>query len=263
MLNFLSAAGAMLLAGWTAWGQAAAPLSFEVASVKPAVPGPWRESKAGVDRIDFPNATLRSCLAFAYRLKEYQVSGPAWLGSLKYDIVAKGPEGTSHDQLPDMMQALLAERFKLELHHETKEFNVIALSVGKSGPKLKESPPTPGGVEGARIGMSMTGAGLGRMEVKDGNMTALVNTLSRMLNHPVVDTTGLAGRYDFELEYSAADANGMITMPPNAGGAPPPVPEPGASIFSSIQQLGLRLDARKLALDSIVVDRAEKVATEN
>jgi uncharacterized protein (TIGR03435 family) len=66
-----------------------------------------RESKAGVDRIDFRYATLRYSIAFAYRLKEYPVFGPAWLGELRYDIVAKGPEGTRHDQLPEMVQALL------------------------------------------------------------------------------------------------------------------------------------------------------------
>jgi uncharacterized protein (TIGR03435 family) len=268
MLANLTAAGVALMAGWAAWGQTAAPLSFEVASVKPAVPccapGQWREGKAGVDRIDFPNVTLRYCLAFAYGVKEYQISGPAWLGSSRFDILAKGSEGTRHEQLPDMMQALLAERFKLQVHHETKEFGVIALIVGKNGPKLKESPPPPGGGgDGAMIGMSMSGTGVGRMEVKQGNMTALANTLSRMLGSPVVDTTGLAGRYDFDLEFSPDDSRGMMTMPATTGGALPSVSEPVASIYSSIQQLGLKLEARKVPMDAIVVDAAEKTPTGN
>jgi hypothetical protein len=80
MLRAVAAAGVALMVSWAAWGQNAPPLSFEVASIKPAVPccapGQWRESKAGVDRIDFPNATLRYRIAFAYRAKEYQISGP-------------------------------------------------------------------------------------------------------------------------------------------------------------------------------------------
>jgi uncharacterized protein (TIGR03435 family) len=258
------AAGVALIAGWAAWGQTTATLSFEVASVKPSVPGPWRESKVGVDRIDFPNATLKYCVAFAYGVKEFQISGPSWLGDVRHDILAKGSEGTRRDQLPEMMQALLAERFKLQIHRETKEFNVIVLSVGKNGPKLKESPQDPGSAhDGARIGMSSSPSGAGRIEVKEGNMTALANTLSRLLSHPVVDTTGLTGRYDFDLEFSREDSSGTMLIPPTSGGAPPTAMEPGSSVFSSILQLGLRLDARKHPMVAIVVDHAEKTATGN
>jgi uncharacterized protein (TIGR03435 family) len=263
MFANITAAGLALIAGWAAWGQTV-PLSFEVASVKSATPGPWRESKAGVDRIDFPNATLRYCIAFGYSVKEYQISGPAWLGTLRYDILAKGSAGTQHDQLPQMMQVLLQERFNLQAHRETKEFNVIALVVGKGGPKLRESVLVPGGgQDGARIGLSMSPAGVGRIEVKEGNMAALANTLSRLLGRPVIDTTGLTGRYDFDLEYSRDDSNGMVTMPATPGGTAPPAPELGVSIYSSIQQLGLKLDAQKRPMDSIVVDRAEKTPTGN
>src|SRR5260370_12043769 len=116
MIQNVCAMGVALLAASLSWGQPVPPPSFEVASVKPAAPccapGQWRESKAGVDRIDFPNATLRSSIAYAYGLKEYQISGPSWLGELRYDIVAKGPAGTLREQLPGMMQALLAQRFQ-------------------------------------------------------------------------------------------------------------------------------------------------------
>jgi uncharacterized protein (TIGR03435 family) len=126
----LLAAAVMLMHGGGATGQAQAPHSFEVASIKPAAPcctpGQWRESKAAGDRVDFRYVTLRCCIAFAYRIKEYQVSGPPWLGEVRYDLVAKGPEGTRREQLPDLMQALLKERFKLEVHPEKKEFNVYA-----------------------------------------------------------------------------------------------------------------------------------------
>ncbi len=266
MIRNISVAGVALLAACVCWSQPATP-SFEVASVKPAAPccapGQWRESKAGVDRIDFPNATLRYCIAFAYGLKEYQISGPSWLGELRYDIVAKGPAGTLHEQLPGMMQALLAQRFKLEAHSETKEFSVFALVVGKNGSKLKESPPEPAGESaGARFGMSMSPSGVGRLEVKNGNMTALANTLARLLGRPVVDLTALTGRYDFDLEYSSEDSNGMRMANPS-GGSLPSAAEPGVSIFGSIQQVGLKLDAKKLPLKAIVVDGAEKTPTGN
>src|ERR1051325_10806343 len=99
--------------------------AFEVASVKSAepccaVPGQWRESKIGPDRVDLRYVTLRYCVALAYRVKEYQVSGQPWIAEERYDIVAKGPEGTRQEQIPEMMQALLRERFKLVAHREQK-----------------------------------------------------------------------------------------------------------------------------------------------
>ena len=263
MLIKISAAGVALFAGWALWGQTAAPLSFEVASVKPSASGQWRESKSGEDRVDFPNVTLRYCVAFAYGLKEYQVSGPGWIGELRYDVLAKGPEGTRREQLPEMMQALLAQRFKLQFHTETKEFSVFALTVGKSGSKLKESVPEPGiETAGARFGMSMSASGVGRLEAKSATMTALANTLGRMLGRPVVDMTALTARYDFDLEYSVEDSNAMRLISPPVG-ALAVAAEPGVSVFGSIQQFGLKLDARKLPLPAIVVDQAEKTPTEN
>jgi uncharacterized protein (TIGR03435 family) len=216
-----------------------------------------------VDRIDYPGVTLRSCAAFAYGLKEFQISGPAWLGELKYDIVAKGPDGTVRTELPGMMKALLAERFQLEAHEETKEFNVFALVVGKNSIKVKELPPDPEReAAGGRMGMSMTGTGVGRLEVKNGTMTSLANTLARMLGRPVIDLTALTGRYDMELEYSTEDANAMrLAAPPGSPGAPPQ--ETGISVFGSLQQAGLKLEARRISLPSIVVDRAEKAPSGN
>ena len=84
--------------------------------------------------------------------------------------------------------------------------------------------------------------GVGRIDVKGGNMAALANTLSRLLGRPVIDMTGLTGRYDLGLEYSREDANGM-RMAIASGGSPPAAPEPGVSIFASIRQIGLKLDA--------------------
>jgi uncharacterized protein (TIGR03435 family) len=162
-----------------------------------------------------------------------------------------------------MMQVLLAQRFGLQAHNETKEFSVFALVVGKNGPKLKETPPEPGEeAAGAKFGMSMTPSGVGRLEAKGATMTALTGTLARLLGRPVVDMTALTGRYDLELEYSTEDGSGMRMAVPS-GGPLPAAAEPGVSIFGSIQQFGLRLDARKVPLNAIVVDHAEKTPTEN
>jgi len=238
--------------------------TFDVASVKSAAPccaaGQWRESKAGPDRIDFRYVTLKYCLAFAYRMKEFQVSGPQWIGEMRFDIVAKGAEGTKPDQLPEMMQALLAERFKLALHHETKDFSVFILSVDKGGAKLKEAGPEYANADGAAVGMSMGPNGVGKMEVKHGNMTSLVNTLSRLLARPTLDRTGLTARYDFDIDYGREDVGGLVPPPPPGA---PAAGEPVASVFTSVKRLGLKLESQKVPMDTVVVDKGEKSFTEN
>jgi uncharacterized protein (TIGR03435 family) len=257
----LTCVGAAVLLATAAWGQNGAPLSFEVSSVKPAT-GQWRESKVFDNRVDFPTVTLKYCIAFAYRVKEYQVSGPPWIGESRYEIAAKAAQGTRREQLPEMMQALLAERFKMETHREKKEFNVYALIVGKSGPKLKESPTDPDAPQGAAFGTSMSGnTGVGKLEAKRSDMAALANTLTRFVGRPVVDLTGIQGRYDFELEFTREDLRGMVLGPD--GSAAGPSSEFGVSIFTSLQRVGLKLEPQKLPLDTIVVDRAEKTPVEN
>ncbi|HTP31215.1 MAG TPA: TIGR03435 family protein [Candidatus Acidoferrales bacterium] len=254
-----------LFAAAAAWSQPATPASFEVATVKVAAPccapGQWRESKAIADRIDFRYVTLKYCLAFAYGIKEYQVAGPPFLGELRFDILAKGPEGTRREQLPAMMQSLLKDRFKLEAHQEKKEFSVYVLQVGKNGPKLKESSEEDQAAENSAFGMSMNG-GVGHLEAKHADMASLTNTLPRLVGRPVVNQTGLTRRYDFDLEFMKEDLAGIV-LPSTAGGTAPPAAEFGTSIFNSIQHLGLKLDSQKLPLDTIVVDRSEKTPTEN
>jgi len=254
-----------------AWGQSAAPLQFEIATVKQTTPDQSqarRRSTVGADRIDFHNVTLWYCISYAYGMKSYQMSGPGWLREARYEIVAKGPEGTRREDLPKMMQALLAERFKLRVHPETREMPMLALTPGKEGPKLKEAAPESGdGQGGAQVRMSALESGGERLDVSGGTMTTLVNTLTGLLGRPVVDKTGLTGRYDFVLDFSRSETAG-----PNATGGynePPPLPppppgaEPGVSIYSSIQQLGLRLVGQKAPLPVLVVDGAEKTPIEN
>jgi uncharacterized protein (TIGR03435 family) len=264
-----SVAAAALMAACAAWGQSAA--SFEVASVKQATPEQAqarRRATVGADRIEFHNVTLWYCLSFAYGMKSYQMFGPDWLRKERYEVMAKAPAGARREDLPKMLQTLLAERFKLKLHQETREIPANVLTVGRDGPKLKDAAPESGdGQGGAQVGMSASENGSERLDVKGGTISTLVNTLTGLLGRPVVDKTGLTGRYDFILEFSRSETAG-----PNATGGynePPPLPppppgaEPGVSVYSSIQQLGLRLVGQKLPMPVLVIDSAERVPIEN
>jgi len=240
--------------------------------VKPAAPcctpGQWPANRPGVDRLDFRHVTLWYCITYAYGVKSYQLSGPDWLREARFDIVAKAPAGTTREQLPKMMQTLLAERFRLAIHHDSREIPGLALIIGKNGPKLVAAAVGSGDSDGgAHINRSATAEGVEKMDCKNAPMSTLATTLTALIGRPVVDKTGLSGRYDFVLEFSRGDSSGARASGGynEAPAMPPPVPgaEPGLSIYSSIQQLGLKLEAYKIALDGITVDRAERTPTEN
>jgi uncharacterized protein (TIGR03435 family) len=149
-----------------AFGQAPAvsgapKLEFEVASVKPAAPMTGGMMRVGMrvdaGRMDYENVSLKDCIRTAWRLKDYQISGPDWMTSARFDIVGKLPEGTTKDQVPEMLQALLAERFKIVVHHDSKLHDSYALVVGKGGPKL--TPSAPDDPAGAPTGASTSFGG--------------------------------------------------------------------------------------------------------
>ena len=255
--------------------------AFEVASVKQA---PARSERArmrggpGTDdeeQISFTNVTLTNILLRAYDVKNYQVTGPAWLSTERYDIVAKVPPGTTKEQFNVMLQNLVAERFHLALHHETREFQGYELVAGKSGSKLKASEELgPGSAEPAAPPKTdangfpqLDGPGLVMMEgvkgravisyltAKSQPLLALVDMLSREFRMPIVDKTGLTGMFDFKLEF-APQPPGALT--------PDSTDEGGPNLLSAVQQqLGLKLTPSKVSLDVLIVDRAEKVPTEN
>jgi uncharacterized protein (TIGR03435 family) len=299
--------------------------AFEVATIKPSPPmesiaAQIMSGKVHVgmrvegNRVDIGSMPLSSLIQAAYRVKPYQVSGPPWISGQRFDILANMPEGASHDLVPEMLQALLAERFKLTIHRETKEHSVYALVVGKGGSKLKEaaapeadapnpdvdknaiSLDTPGGrisftVDakggGAVVNSPMTGKmrmsmGPDRtmtMEAESMTMAALAEQLSPMLDRPVLDLTELKGSYEVKLELSmdnlmqTAKGQGFqiplpMTMPGRGRGASGPdsntASDPGgSSIFESVQKMGLKLEPRKMPMDMIAVDSAEKTPTEN
>ena len=284
---------------------AAAPLAFEVASIKPAEPLSAERMMAGqqhisasVDaaRVDFSDLSLAELIRAAYRVKLYQISGPDWMTTARFDVVAKLPEGAKSDQVPEMLRSLLEERFHLALHNSSKEMPVYALVVGKEGSKLKESTPDQaadgtgaaagsspaagaGGRRGEGVspmttsgpnGSSTMSVGPNGMHVNLTNMTiaSMIDWLSRFTDRPVVDQTGLAGRYDLALDVSrdemlnAARGAGMVVD--SARRAPEGATDPGGdSVFGSLQKVGLKLEARRLPLTLLVVDRLDKTPTGN
>jgi len=271
MINHKGAIAVALLSACAAWGQSTVPLSFEVASVKQTPADQVqarRRATVGADRIEFHNVTLWYCLSYAYGVKSYQMFGPDWLREPRYDVMAKGPAGTRREDLPKMAQALLEERFKVKAHQETREISALVLTLGKDGPKLKEAAPESGdGEGGAQVGMSVSESGAERLDIKGGTMSTLSNTLTGLLGQPVVDRTGLTGRYDFILDFSRYETAG----PKATGGfnEPPPLPpppagmEPGVSIYTSIQRFGLKLVSQKVPLNVLVVESAERAPVEN
>jgi len=217
----------------------------------------------------------------AYDLKTYQVTGPAWMDTERYDVVVKVPVGATKEQVSVMWQNLLAERFGLKVHHEPKEFQVEELVIGRGGSKLKETaedlttlPPAgpPKFKDGVLSGPGMvttimmgSGRGTARAIAKAQPLSKLTAMMSAQLNRPVLDKTGLSGLYDFNIEFTI-DTSGL-PLPPGAPGPLPPAPgasDPGPDLAAAVQQqLGLRLVAGKANLDVVVVDKADKIPTEN
>ena len=182
-------------------------------------------------------------------MKDYQVSGPDWLNTEIYDITATLPPGTTGDEVLLMIQTLLADRFKLTLHRDSKELPVYALVVGKGGSKLQE----------VEFGRGSTSGSPGHLTATRIAIRNLTEFLSRQTGRPVLDMTGLKGFYNFTLNYTPDAA-------PSAPSPETPIPESavGPSLFTAVQeQLGLRLEARKAPVEILVVDHAEKVPTEN
>jgi bla regulator protein blaR1 len=227
-------------------------LGFEVASIKASKPGGHGTSlltdPAG--RFTAENATLRTIITFAFGVRGFQMSGgPSWLDSDRFDIVAK-PEGRSNPaQLRQMVQSLLADRFKLKFHRETKEMRVLALVVGKNGPKLKPTKPED---DAARSNRGFQG-GMGELTALGADMASLATRLSAIVGRPVIDRTALTGRFDFKLQWTP-DHPVQMKSPdePVADG------EHGPSIFTAVQQLGLKLEDQKEPVEIIVIDSVEK-----
>jgi uncharacterized protein (TIGR03435 family) len=233
----------------------AAHAEFEVASVKivnHSVPphGVGLNIRHGTLTMDA--AALRQIIGLAYGIQRVRVEGgPDWLDHELYDIAAKAenPEAT-RDEIREMLQTLLTERFKLAFHRDTRNLPVYTLVVAKGGSKLQRAK------EDEKTGVNFT-AESGRLQLTllKQSMAGLVNTLANRLNSPVLDQTGLTGLYDFRLEFAP-------DMPARPDGTTPmlngvPV-ESGPSLFTALQeQLGLKLEEKKGPVEVMVIDHAE------
>jgi bla regulator protein blaR1 len=238
----------------------AQPSAFEVASVKPSRPDDLRGSFYGFSPggLDVTNGTLKGIIQMAYEVPDFQISGgPGWINSDRFNISAKaaGPESADPKERIQntrlRLQALLAERFRLEVHRETREIPEYALVIARTGLKITEaasSPETRG--TGTRVGCGdMTGTRT--------TMANLAFALTRQLRRPVVDRTGLDGKYDFQFEWAPEAPCGG--PPPAPGSDAPPDLSERPSIFTALEErLGLKLEATKGPVEVIVIDRAEK-----
>jgi len=285
----------------------AATPAFEVASVKPALPSDMVQvmhgnARIGITydaaRVDIANLTLMDMVLIAYGAKPYQIVAPGWMkGAQRWDVQATLPKGATPSEAPAMLQTLLRDRFKLTVHREQKEHAVYALLVSKGGPKVKEASPLAsrssdaGKARGMEINdgaksIFLTGEALGpvhvsplpggggmRLEALKASMAAVADMLSRIVDRPVVDMTGLKGEYEVALDLTPENMRAMMTASgfamPGPGGHGPEggtdssLTGAGATIFQSVQELGLRLEARKAPMEMLVIDHAEKSPTEN
>jgi uncharacterized protein (TIGR03435 family) len=222
------------------------PPAFDAASVKPADPSARRgmDFRTAGGRLVSTNWTLDLLVREAYGVKYYQITGgPAWFNSDRFDIEAEAPGEPSHDQMMAMLQTLLADRFKLKVHRESKEGTVYALTEAKGGHRLKpakdgdpsfirtyrKTPPSEPGVSYYQLG-------------QNASLAQLADTLTNLMRAPVTDRTGINGAFDFRFDYGTDDA------PPEAG---PPV-------VTAIQDLGLKLEKQKGPVEILVIDHAEK-----
>ena len=233
----------------------APPPAFDAASVKrspPPVPGKGGSSmKADPGRLTCTNVALKRYLVAAWGLKDYQVSAPDWMNDERYDLTATMPAGTPPHEVLLMLQGLLADRFRLVTHRDTKEMAVYALVVEKNGLKLEPAE----GFGGTNISRSPKGTSM-RANV---SMKSFAGALSGLLDRPVVDRTELTGGFQINLEWAADE----LRSNPNGNEGTAGDGVPGPTIFSALHQVGLKLESRKAPIEILVVDRAEKVPTEN
>ena len=245
---------------------------IEVASIRPSDPASCREYPiidSHNDRFDMKCVKANLLLEIAYNVREFQIaSGPKWIGATQYDIAVKTESSSNGNATPDkdvasltdderrtngqrlreMLRSLLADRFRLALHNETREQTVLQLNVAKGGPKLKEiSSDISGGLRTGRGFLAGTQIGI----------PFLAQTLSQIVGQPILDQTGLTGKYDFELRWAPDEGspNNALgeTLTPQAS-----VDSDRPNIFTALQeQIGLKLESGKGPVAVIVVDHIE------
>ena len=228
---------------------------FAVATIKPSDPNlPGYGTHISPGQFSASSYTLRLLIIYAYDLHRDQVlGGPAWLDSDKYNIVAK-PDGDGQPtatQWKIMLQKLLADRFGLTFHRETRTLSVYELTLAKGGPKL-----TPVEDDSADAVGDISFSELGKLQARHATMADFVHSMQRnVLDRPIVDRTGLSGRYDFALSWVPDEFQFSAVRTP--GGPPMPGNTEGADLITAIrQQLGMQLKATRAPAPVIVIDHA-------
>ncbi len=233
---------------------------FEVATVKPSDPNrPGKLFTVRGQDILTINTTLSDLITMAYDLHAKQLTGaPAWLDSEKYDLTARPdvPGQPNTAQLKMIIQKLVEDRFQFKFHREKKELSVYAIVVAKAEPKFKKSEADPNGLPGLFFGPGGPGGGIS-FNVTNATIAEVASVLQgSVLDKPVVDQTGLPGKYDFTVKFTP-DATQMTGFGPR----PPAADNPDAppDIFAAFdQQLGLKLQGTKAPVDVLVIDKVEK-----
>jgi uncharacterized protein (TIGR03435 family) len=247
--------------------------AFEIASVKPHKADDQRVMMVAQPGGRFAASTaLRLLIRTAYRLQDDQISGgPSWLTSDLFDIVAKAEDSASPSQIASMIQALLADRFKLVVHHETRELPMYALVLARRGGTLgsqlrrndcvrADTDLAPDPTQPPPCGSIRTG--FGRLNIRATNMGQILQFLSPSVDRVVVDRTGLAGNFDLDLQWTP-------NLPQGPSGGRPPGEPPllngqavdsnPPSIFTAVQeQLGLKFESTKGPVDVLVIDHVER-----
>jgi uncharacterized protein (TIGR03435 family) len=278
-----------LLAAVLAFGQTRK--EFEVASIRPMSDQPAGSVTAGV-RIDgsqvrITSLSLKDYISAAYRVRLNQITGPDWLGSERFDIAAKLPDGSAQADVPAMLQSLLADRFQLKFHREKKEFPVYALEVAKTGLKVMQTADTdPVARSGAPINIAAGGSGAGVMinlgegsyfslgangfETKKLTMPTFADMLTRFLDRPIVDMTNVKGAYDLTLNLTPEDRLAMLIRSAVAAGVvlPPQalaLLDTGStdSLSNALKSVGLTLESSRAPLEILVVDEIQRKPSEN
>jgi len=280
-----------LLAGTSTLAQSSPPtrIAFEVASIRVSPP----EASNGGVRMDgaqlhYARFPFREYVARAFRVRVSQVLGPEWIASARFDVDAKLPEGSTPAQIPEMLQSLLSDRFGLKQHRESKELPMYALTLGKPPLKLMVSPPDSDpaprnealvtvtidvGAAGTSVGLghgsSYTLAAGGRFEGKRMTAEMIASTLERYCDRPVLNLTGLTSTYDFVFDVTPEESQVLgIRAAVNAGVRLPPqvtslLDTGGNPLIGAVQQLGLKLEARKSPVDVLIVDDVRRTPTDN
>jgi uncharacterized protein (TIGR03435 family) len=242
---------------------AQAPLAFEVASIRSTAAGNRegggfkRDMRTGAsvqispDGIIIRNSSMRSVICWAYDIFDYQLKGPDWMAGSRFDINAKASGEVSKENLRVMLKALLTDRFRMATHTESKEMGAYILQIAKGGLKVKESTSGEGDFDIQPNQQKM------QVTILRAGIPQLIDALGNIFRAPIIDQTGLKAKYDATFDVMKY----MADMRPTDGGTPP---DPQAIVMRGLQEeLGLKLEPKKMAVDYIVVDKAEKTPVEN